>query len=94
VSCLAICIQPSPANAHCSADGCHITFGTVSAFDRHRRDGACLDPATLRMHRDDHGIWRWDSTGDGPSARRGIATADETGSGVVPAALGSEAEVS
>lgn len=82
MSCLAICIPPSPSNAHCAAEGCHQTFGTVTAFDRHRRDGACLDPAGLRMHRDGRGIWRWDTTGDGPSARRGIATADENGPGV------------
>jgi hypothetical protein len=58
--CLAICIQPSPTNAHCSA--CHVTFGSVSGFDKHRRAGECLDPATLSMHRDRNGIWRMDGT--------------------------------
>lgn len=33
--------------AHCSA--CHRTFGGVAGFDRHRRDGACLDPTGIGM---------------------------------------------
>lgn len=57
--CTATCAQPSPTNAHCAAD-CHETFGSVSGFDRHRRGGECLDPATLAMHRDRNGIWRMD----------------------------------
>lgn len=56
--CLAICIQPSPTNAHCSS--CHVTFGSVSGFDRHRRGGECLDPRQLAMHRDARGVWRMD----------------------------------
>lgn len=49
----------------------------LTLSDRHRRDGACLDPAGLRMHRDERGVWRWDSVGDGPSARnRSPQTAD------------------
>lgn len=56
MSCLAICIQPSPTNAHCSS--CHVTFGSVSGFDRHRRGGECVDPRQLAMHRDRNGIWR------------------------------------
>ncbi len=34
---------------HCAADGCHRTFSGVSTFDRHRRDGRCIDPATVGM---------------------------------------------
>lgn len=30
--------------AHCAR--CHLSFTSVSAFDTHRRDGKCLDPAT------------------------------------------------
>lgn len=92
MSCTIVCIQPSPTNAHCAGD-CHNTFGTVSAFDRHRRDGQCLDPATLRMHRDDRGIWRWDSVGQGPSARNGAPrTADSPPVGVIgrPEASGAD----
>src|SRR5882672_4649620 len=33
--------------SHCSA--CHRTFGGVGSFDRHRRDGACLDPVTIGL---------------------------------------------
>jgi hypothetical protein len=59
VTCLAICITPSPTNAHCGA--CHVTFGSVSGFDRHRRGGECLDPAGLGFVRDRNGIWRYAS---------------------------------
>lgn len=62
--CTPACIQPRPTNAHCSV--CHRTFGTVTSFDRHRRGGACLDPAGLRMHPDARGVWRMD--GDAASA--------------------------
>jgi hypothetical protein len=34
--------------AHCAGD-CHRTFSGVGPFDEHRRDGKCLDPATLGM---------------------------------------------
>ncbi len=36
--------------AHCGGTrGCHITFSSPSAFDRHRRDGSCLDPAAAGL---------------------------------------------
>jgi hypothetical protein len=60
VTCLVICIQPSPTNAHCAA--CHITFGSVTGFDRHRRGGECIAPTALAMHRDARGVWRMDGT--------------------------------
>lgn len=41
------CARPTPAQAHCSV--CHTTFGGVSGFDAHRRDGVCADPASLGM---------------------------------------------
>ena len=41
--------------AHCT--GCHRTFNSVAAFDKHRRDSKCLDPETLGMKMDDKGIW-------------------------------------
>ena len=34
-----------PGACHCA--GCHETFTGISAFDAHRRDGKCHDPATL-----------------------------------------------
>lgn len=80
MACRPTCIQPSPTNAHCSA--CHHTFGGITGFDRHRRAGECLKARDIGMHADHNGIWRQDRTGDGPSARRGIATADENGPAV------------
>lgn len=35
------------STAHCPT--CHRTFGAVGGFDRHRRDGRCVDPATLGL---------------------------------------------
>lgn len=33
--------------SHCGT--CHRTFSGVTAFDAHRRNGGCVDPATLGM---------------------------------------------
>lgn len=65
MSCRATCIQPSPTNAHCSA--CHHTFSGVTAFDRHRRGGACLRPLAIGLHADRKGVWRM--AGINPVAR-------------------------
>lgn len=35
------------STAHCAR--CHRTFGGVSSFDRHRKDGACVDPADVGL---------------------------------------------
>lgn len=56
MTCRPACIQPSPSNAHCSA--CHVTFGGITGFDRHRRAGQCLNPRDLDMHSDHNGVWR------------------------------------
>lgn len=49
------CRRPTGGSqAHCSV--CHRTFGGVSQFDRHRRDGWCLDPTTLGFV-DHGGLW-------------------------------------
>lgn len=55
MSCPPGCARPTPAQAHCPT--CHATFGGVTAFDRHRRDGRCVDPRALGMVRRD-GVWR------------------------------------
>lgn len=34
--------QSGNRTSHCAA--CHLTFDNLSAFDRHRRHGKCLDP--------------------------------------------------
>jgi hypothetical protein len=36
------------AAAHCG--GCHETFSTVGNFDKHRRNGTCLDPVAAGLH--------------------------------------------
>ncbi|MEV6633897.1 hypothetical protein AB0M54_24410 [Actinoplanes sp. NPDC051470] len=56
MSCRRTCIQPSPTNAHCGA--CHVTFGAITSFDRHRRGGECIDPREIGLNRDHNGIWR------------------------------------
>lgn len=59
MTCRPTCIQPSPSNAHCGAHGCHQTFGSVSAFDRHRRNGVCLSPLAIGLRADRKGVWRY-----------------------------------
>lgn len=50
------------AYAHCAK--CHETFSGVTGFDRHRRGGECLDPATIGMIRTTRFGWtRWQSPG-------------------------------
>ena len=41
--------------AHCSV--CHRTFTTVANFDRHRRGGRCVDPASVDMVRNGRDQW-------------------------------------
>lgn len=52
------CVAPSPSQAHCGGAGCHITFGGVTGFDKHRKDGRCLPPASIGLVADAHGVWR------------------------------------
>lgn len=47
---------PTPSQAQCPT--CRRTFGGVTGFDRHRRNGACLDPVALGMTQDGKGVWR------------------------------------
>lgn len=55
MACTPTCHKPTPAQAHCTV--CHRTFGGVSGFDAHRRNGQCLDPVTLGMIERDR-VWR------------------------------------
>lgn len=57
MSCTSTCVRPTPSQAHCAAGSCHRTFGSVSAFDRHRRGGECLHPEEVGMQERD-GVWR------------------------------------
>lgn len=50
------CVKPTPSQAHCAV--CHQTFGGVTGFDHHRRDGQCIQPAGLGMELSALGIWR------------------------------------
>lgn len=52
------CVRPTPSQAHCGARGCHQTFGGVTGFDAHRKDGTCLPPASIGMVLSDLGVWR------------------------------------
>lgn len=36
-------------NSTCHCGSCHISLSGVTNFDRHRRNGQCLDPAELGM---------------------------------------------
>ena len=90
MTCLAICIPPTPSQAHCG--NCHVTFGSVSGFDRHRRGGECLDPATIPgIHRTATGIWRFDggqNRADAHSRSSGEPQTAENASGVPAPTLG------
>lgn len=73
--CQTTCVRPSPAQAHCTV--CHRTFGSVkSGFDKHRSDGACLDPATLGMV-ERGGIWRTPMDPEATARLRARTTATE-----------------
>jgi len=41
--------------AHCT--GCHQTFNSVWAFDKHRDKFKCVDPESLGMEMNEKGIW-------------------------------------
>jgi hypothetical protein len=52
------CTAPKPRGnmAHCAT--CHMSYSGVWAFDKHRKDGWCLDPVKCGLVQDDEGIWR------------------------------------
>jgi hypothetical protein len=49
IRCTPACRRPGPSHAHCAAALCHRTFASVTDFDRHRRKGHCLSPASLGL---------------------------------------------
>lgn len=98
MSCTSTCIQPSPSQAHCGA--CHVTFGGITGFDRHRRDGQCLTPEAIGHTDNGRGVYRLPMTEaraaqlaamrtDAPSGSHRTPQTAENGSGVV--GYGSEA---
>lgn len=70
--CSAVCRRPKGAEAHCSA--CHNGFGSLGAFDAHRSDGWCLDPAGLGYLLQE-GLW---ATPEGHAHRRELAARMES----------------
>jgi hypothetical protein len=86
MTCTPACRKPHGRQAHCGAEGCHRTFGSVSGFDAHRRGDAdhrhCIDPALITkdggMHLDRHGIWRWTGVSPNPHARSARESAPQT----------------
>lgn len=53
MTCKPTCRTPTPTQAHCPT--CHNTFGGVTGFDAHRRNGVCAIPPT---YREIDGLWR------------------------------------
>lgn len=43
--------------SHCAAKNCHHTFGGVTSFDAHRRNGKCIHPSLLGLRQNAKGIW-------------------------------------
>jgi len=50
------CRTLTPSQAHYSV--CHMTFGGVTNFDRHRDNGRCVDPTLFGMVKRDDEVWR------------------------------------
>lgn len=51
------------AMAHCAS--CHGSFSVVSNFDKHRRNGKCLDPAVVGLELRTNGATpTWAAPGD------------------------------
>jgi hypothetical protein len=55
MTCSDSCRHPAPSQAHCGA--CHITFGGVGNFDRHRKSGACVRPERLGLRANAFNVW-------------------------------------
>lgn len=57
------CHKPKNSECHCTV--CHDSFSSADPFDLHRRDGYCLNPASVQLVLVD-GIW---STPEGHERR-------------------------
>ncbi|MCL4780333.1 MAG: hypothetical protein KJ049_09090 [Gammaproteobacteria bacterium] len=70
---------PKLTGKRCCCRGCGEYFSTVANFDKHRRNGACVDPATVGLLVDHRGIWKGAPTRDAEGlVRRYPVTADRT----------------
>lgn len=52
-ACLDTCTRPTPAQCHCAT--CYKTWGGVTGFDAHRRNGQCVEP---KGYVEVKGVWR------------------------------------
>ena len=58
--------------SHCLA--CHFTFSTVANFDRHQRNGECIDPSEVGLVLAPRaGYWVWQQPGDPEATAAAIA---------------------
>lgn len=55
MACKGHCKDPTPAQAHCSV--CHATFGGITSFTDHRKNGQCVEPLHAGLVLSD-GVWR------------------------------------
>lgn len=53
---------PTPNSKMCLCPVCHELFSTPRNFDRHRDSGWCLEPATVGLRKNEHGVWVVEST--------------------------------
>lgn len=71
------CKRPTPSQCHCAA--CHHTFGGISNFDAHRRNGHCLTPPEIGCELRE-GVWRTPMTDSAREKIQQIHTKAEEGS--------------
>jgi hypothetical protein len=62
-----VCGENWTAKSLCHCTSCHRTFGGLTGFDMHRKDGKCLDPQDLGMKITEAGIWIRDLGGKWPN---------------------------
>lgn len=51
------CANTWSGTQKCHCSGCHVTFGGVSGFDKHRQDFRCIDPAYVDLVLNAEGCW-------------------------------------
>lgn len=51
------CTADWQASRKCHCASCCENFSTVSNFDKHRENGACLDPARAGLVKNKRGVW-------------------------------------
>lgn len=57
--CTAECTRGWPPGSKCHCTSCGFNFGSITLFDRHRKNDQCLDPRKWRdVVRDSKGVFR------------------------------------